>query len=101
MKRSPIRSKIEQEILELSPTVEAKWTRDSFPRIAYIDKRANGHYRMKIIAPEPTDDQIERIKRLPHVTKVGYTHAGIISFGLRPSMGITIHFDCRPSDIKL
>ena len=101
MKRCQIRSKIEQEILELSPMVQGAFSGITYPRIAYIDNRANGHYRMKIVAPEPTEDQIEKIKRLPHVTNVGYTHAGMISFGLRPSMGITIHFDCRPSDIKL
>jgi hypothetical protein len=66
----------------------------------FIDKRANGHYRMKISTKPVTPLQKQKILALPHVVKVGHTN-GVHSVCGHNFPGVTIFFDCRPRDIEL
>ena len=66
----------------------------------FIDKRANGHYRMKISTKPVTPLQKQKIMALPHVVKVGHTN-GVHSTIGHNFPGVTIFFDCKVRDIKL
>lgn len=69
---------------------------------AFIDKRANGKYRVKIIYPREkyTRTVRKRLEELPHVLRVRYSRPD----PPRPAEhwityynGISITLDCRPS----
>jgi hypothetical protein len=67
--------------------------------LCYIDKNVKG-YRMKLVLPNIlTPKLVKRISALPHVIKVNYRCAKNVYRGW--SSGVCIHFDCKPSSIKL
>lgn len=69
------------------------WPKDdvcSYP--VYVDKMANGQYRMKFVFHTASGNQIKKIEKLPHVVKAENTRG---YFG-----GISAYFDIRPSQIE-
>lgn len=66
-------------------------------KLCFIDSRANGCYRMKLVTYNEifSEKKLDLIKKLPHVIKVGYVQNSY------RCDGITIHFDCKTREIKL
>jgi hypothetical protein len=86
-KKSPIRQRIEQIL-------------GSEAGFCFIDNRKNGVIRMKLGYNGITPTQKEKIKKLPHVIKVGYTESKDKGHYSTYS-GVTIHFDCSTKLIEL
>ena len=86
MKKSEIRTKIEN-ILKRKI------------RRCFIDQRKNNIFRMKLTTLHPaTNQEIKEIESLSNVIKVGFVDS---THPWQSYSGITIHFNCRPKDIKL
>lgn len=72
----------------------------------YIDacNKAKTKYRMKLCTrKEASIEQTKKIMSLPHVLNVGFWNPGSKfknGHQVYPYEGITVYFDCKPSQIK-